>query len=170
MRVSISRRESPGCELARLVHFWWRTRRLSGREVCEELRKKCRGCTSLGVRSRAEAPGRKESETAYSGRFGESHHHLARTGRLNDRARYRDARQQEPASGGCEDSRVAGALQEDQFERPHKVVEPDAELRAGTGEHADPGPRDYAGGAGAQRIARRSLQAGVSGPRRCQLA
>src|SRR5438034_7562687 len=52
--------------------------------------------------------------------------------------------------------------------RSHKVVEPDAELRAGTGEHADPGPRAYAGGAGAQRIARRSLQAGVSGPRRSE--
>ncbi len=76
----------------------------------------------------------------------------------------------ENPNGGREDSRVAGALQENQPQRPHEVVEPDAKLRPRTGKHDYPGTGGHARRTGPQRVPRRALQAGFSGARRRQLA
>src|SRR5581483_11118180 len=75
-----------------------------------------------------------------------------------------------PAGGGPGHPGIARALSQNQLARPDAVVEPNAELHARTGEHADSGPRDYARRPLPERIARRALQAGVSRTRRRQLA
>jgi len=126
--------------------------------------------TAQAVYESERKSGRKESETDPPGRLGKPSHHLARTGRLDDRARHGDAHQQEFASHACEDSNARGSLQENQLERPRQVVQPDAELRARAGKHAGAVPGSYPRGLGTQRIAWRALQAGVPRPRRCQLA
>src|SRR5262249_15240292 len=57
-----------------------------------------------------------------------------------------------------------------ELERSHKVVKPNAEFRPRVGQHAAARTRNHAWRFGAQRIARRTLQARVSRSRRRKLA
>ena len=54
--------------------------------------------------------------------------------------------------------------------RPHAVGQSDAAIYPRTGQYDHPGQSHYSGRAGAQRIPRRALQAGIPGARRRQLA
>src|SRR5256885_11921365 len=101
-------------------------------------------------RLRPKENGRKKKSEAHRPEWvGESHYDLARTGRGDDGARYRHSHQQKFGDGRREDSRFTRALQKNQPERPHEVVEPDAELRARTGEYDCFGASDHARRAGA---------------------
>src|ERR1700727_1803282 len=67
------------------------------------------------------APGTKKSGAHFQSGQRESHHHLARTRRHHDRTRHGDTHQQKLGDGRRANSRFAGALSENQFERPHQV-------------------------------------------------
>ena len=91
-------------------------------------------------------------------------------GEIDDEERHRHPLQQEHARDRRETGRAAGALSQRQPERQVDVGEHVVRLRPAALQHAATGARDRPGCGHARRVARRALQAGLPGARRCQLA
>ncbi len=121
------------------------------------------------LRLGAQAPGRNQCPADEERRHGESVPAVARAGRDHDQERHGHSLQQEHSGDGRQAGRVAGALPARQPERPLDVGEHIVRLRAAALQHAATGAGDCPGRGHARRVARRALQAGLPGARRCQL-
>ncbi len=91
---------------------------------------------------------------------------VARARRHHDRERHRRAPQQQAQGDRRQAARVQGSMGQDRAQRQGQVGEPGSAVRAPAVEHAGARAASDARRAQSQRIARRALQAGVSGTRR----